>query len=226
MSDAAYFRAPKQATQHVPLAIQQQQVSTEFKIDIPYNIPSDNKPYDVTMIEYQIPANYQYSCVPKLSADVFLMAQIPDWTDYNLQNGEANLFFQGVYQGRTYIDVRAMEDTLSLSIGRDKDIIVERKIKKDYQSRRTVGSNIREQKTWELTVKNNKNIPVYINVEDQYPISKDSDIKVEDLQHPRAKVNTDNGQLVWNLQMKPKSIEQLILSYTVRYPKNRKVLIN
>ena len=219
-------RGVAQETQHIPLAVQQQQVSTEFKIDIPYSIPSDNQPYDVTMIEYQIPANYQYSCVPKLSSDVFLMAQIPDWTEYNLQNGEANLFFQGVYQGKTYIDTRAMEDTLSLSIGRDKDIVVERKIKKDYQSKRTVGSNIREQKTWEITVKNNKNIPVRIIVEDQYPISKDSDIKVEDLQHRGAKADTDRGQLVWDLQIQPKGIENLNLSYTVRYPKNKKVLIN
>ena len=218
-------KAVAQETQHIPLAIQQQQVSTEFKIEIPYNIPSDNKPYDVTMIEYQIPANYQYSCVPKLSSDVFLMAQIPDWTDYNLQNGEANLFFQGVYQGKTYIDTRATEDTLSISIGRDKDIVVERKIKKDYQSKRTVGSNIREQKTWEITVKNNKNIPVRISIEDQYPISRDSEIKVEDLQHQGAKVNADKGQVVWDLQMSPKGIEQLNLSYSVRYPRNRKVLI-
>ena len=225
-SDNIKVRGVAQATQHIPLAIQQQQVSTEFKIDIPYNIPSDNQPYDVTMIEYQIPANYQYSCVPKLSSDVFLMAQIPDWTEYNLQNGEANLFFQGVYQGKTYIDTRAMEDTLSLSIGRDKDIVVERKIKKDYQSKRTVGSNVREQKTWEITVKNNKNIPVRISIEDQYPISKDSDIKVEDLQYRGAKADTDKGQLVWDLQIQPKGIEYLNLSYTVRYPKNRKVLIN
>ena len=219
-------KSAQQATQHVPLAIQQQEVSTEFKIEIPYTIPSDNKPYDVTMIEYQIHANYQYSCVPKLSTDVFLMAQIPDWTDYNLQNGEANLFFQGVYQGKTYIDARATEDTLSLSIGKDKSIVVERKVKKDYQSKRTVGSNVREQKTWEITVKNNKNIPVRLSIEDQYPISKDSEIKVEDLQHSGAKVDTDKGQLVWNLQMPPKGAEQLNLSYTVRYPKNRKVLIN
>ena len=219
-------RVAEQAIQHVPLAIQQQQVSTEFKIEIPYSIPSDNKPYDVTMIEYQIPANYQYSCVPKLSSDVFLMAQIPDWTDYNLQNGEANLFFQGIYQGKTYIDTRAMEDTLSLSIGRDKDIIVERNVKKGYQSKRTAGSNVREQKSWEITVKNNKNIPVRISIEDQYPISRDSEIRVEDLQHQGAKVDAVKGQLVWDLQMNPKGVEQLNLSYTVRYPKNRKVLIN
>ena len=216
----------KQTTEYVPLAIQQQQVSTEFKIEIPYTIPSDNKPYDVTMIEYQIPANYQYSSVPKLSSDVFLMAQIPDWTDYNLQNGEANLFFQGVYQGKTYIDVRAMEDTLKLSIGKDKDIVVERKIKKNYQSKRTIGASVREQKTWEITVKNNKNIPVRITLEDQYPVSKDSEIKVEDLQYSGAKVNADKGQLVWDLQMNPKGIEQLNVSYTVRYPKNRKVLVD
>ncbi len=215
----------KQVKQHIPLAIQQQQVSTEFKIDIPYSVPSDNKPYDVTMIEYKIPADYQYSCVPKLSSDVFLMAQIPDWTEYNLQNGEANLFFQGVYQGKTYIDTKTQEDTLSLSIGRDKDLVVERKIKKDYQSKKVIGSTTKEQKTWEITIKNNKNIPVRISIEDQYPVSKDSEIKVEDLQYSGAKADIDKGRLAWDMQMKPKETKLLNVSYTVKYPKNRKVLV-
>jgi len=219
-------RASRQATPHVPLAIQQQQVSVEFQIDIPYTIPSNNQPYDVTMIEYQIPAIYRYSTVPKLSSDVFLMALIPDWTDYNLQNGEANLFFRGVFQGRTYIDTRTMEDTLSISIGRDRDIVVERNLNRDFQSRRIVGSNVREQRTWEITVRNNKNIPIRINIEDQFPISRDSDIRVEDLQHRGARVNETNGLVVWDLQIQPRSAEQVVLSYTVRYPRNRRVLVN
>jgi hypothetical protein len=210
----------------IPLAIRQQQVSTEFKIDIPYTIPTDNQPYDVTMIEYTIPAAYRYSCVPKLSPDVFLIARIPDVSEYSLQNGEASLFFRGVYQGSTYIDAKAMDDTLSLSVGRDKDIAVERKIRKDYQQRRTVGSNVREQKAWDITVKNNKPIPVKITVEDQYPVSKDSDIKVEDVQHNRAKADTDTGKLTWDLTMQPRGTENIGVSYTVRYPKGRNVVVD
>lgn len=226
--DMEYSRAaaPKAAKTVVPLAIQQQQVSTEFKIDIPYTIPTDNQPYDVTMIEYAIPAAYRYSCVPKLSSDVFLIARIPEVSEYSLQNGEVSLFFRGVYQGKTYIDAKAMDDTLSLSVGRDKDIAVERKIRKDYQQRRTVGSNVREQKAWDITVKNNKPIPVQITVEDQYPVSKDSDIKVEDVQHNRAKADTDTGKLTWDLTMQPRGTENIGVSYTVRYPKGRNVVVD
>ena len=60
--------------EHIPLAIEKRQMSTEFEIEIPYSIPSDNQPYDVTMIEYQVAASYQYSAVPKLSDDSYNFA--------------------------------------------------------------------------------------------------------------------------------------------------------
>jgi hypothetical protein len=119
-----------------------------------------------------------------------------------------------------------MEDTLNVSVGRDKDVAVERKIRKDYQSRRIAGSNIREQKAWEITLRNNKSIPLRITVEDQYPVSKESDIRVEDLLHEDAKADTGTGKLTWDVQLPAKSTEHLNFRYTVRYPKSRKVLVD
>ena len=74
-------------------------MTTEFQINIPYSVPSDNQPYDVTMIQYDIDAQYDYSTVPKLSNDAFLIARIPDYYKYNLISGNAYIFLKGIYQG-------------------------------------------------------------------------------------------------------------------------------
>ena len=217
--------SPKKKEQ-VPLSIEKQQTATEFKIDIPYTIPSDNQSYDVSMVEYEVPAQYNYSAVPKLSTDAFLMAQVADWTKYNLLSGNANLFFKGVFQGETYLDLTSVEDTLSLSIGRDKDIVIMREIQNDFASKNFVGSSKKELKAWNITVKNNKETPVSISIEDQYPISKLDEIKVEVQEQSGAKADTDSGKLTWKLPLAPKEKKILQLRYSVKYPQGKKVIVD
>src|SRR5690606_29843850 len=54
-------------------------LSVNFKIGIPYSIPSDGKRQLVDIQQLDVPATYKYSAVPKLSADAFLLAQITGW---------------------------------------------------------------------------------------------------------------------------------------------------
>lgn len=212
--------------EHVPLAIEQRQTSTEFEIKIPYSIPSDNKPYDVTMVEYQVDVDYHYSAVPKLSNYAYLTAKIPDWTKYKMISGKASLFFQGIYQGETYLDLQGFDDTLSVSIGRDMDISISREIQKDYSKKTIFGSNKKEIKSWEITIKNNKNSTIELVLEDQFPISKDSDIKVEQIESSGAEVNEDDGKLTWKLKLDAKEKKVLIVKYEVKYPKNRNLIVD
>jgi len=211
--------------EHIPLAIEKRQTSTEFEIEIPYSIPSDNQPYDVTMIEYQVAASYQYSAVPKLSDDAYLIAKIPDWTKYKMISGVANLFLQGIYQGETYLDLKGFEDTLNISVGRDKDILISREIQKDYSTKSVIGSYKKELKAWEITIKNNKNTAIDLVIEDQFPISKVDDIKIEQIESSGAEINEDDGKLTWELKLEPKEKKVLIVKYEVKYPKNRNLIV-
>lgn len=209
----------------IPLAIERSQVATEFKIEMPYSIPSDNKSYDVSILEYRVPASYKYAAVPKLSTDAYLMASIPDWHMYDLLNGDVNLFFKGIYQGKTFLDLSTIEDTLTLSVGRDRDIQIKRESKKEFAKRSLVGSNRREQRVWEITVKNNKHFPVVVEIEDQYPISRLSDIRVEQVDAPGSKVDESTGKVKWNLNLAAGETRTLTLRYTVRYPQSRRLLV-
>lgn len=209
----------------IPLAIERSQVATEFKIEMPYSIPSDNKAYDVSILEYRVPASYKYAAVPKLSTDAYLMASIPDWHMYDLLNGDVNLFFKGVYQGKTYFDLSTIEDTLTLSVGRDRDIQIKRESKKEFAKRSLVGSNKREQRVWEISVKNNKPFAVNIEIEDQYPISRLSDIRVEQADAPGSIIDEATGKMKWNLSLGAGETRTLSLKYTVRYPQSRRLLV-
>jgi hypothetical protein len=209
----------------IPIAIQKQQTSTEFKIDVPYTIPSDNKDYDVSMVQYNIPASYSYYAVPKLSDDVYLVARITDWNQYNMLNGNANLFFKDIYQGDSFLDLKSFDDTLTISVGRDKDIIVDREIQKDFTTKNYISNNKRELKGWNINIKNNKSNTINLVVEDQFPISRTADIKVDLLEHSGALTDNETGKVTWNLQINPNEKRVLNLKYSVRYPKDKKVIV-
>jgi hypothetical protein len=210
---------------HIPMSIEKSQVATEFKIEMPYSIPSDNQVYDVSILEYRVPAEYRFASTPKLSTDAFLMASIANWHIYELLNGDVNLFFKGIYQGKTYFDLSSVEDTLTLSVGRDRDIQIKRESLKEFARRSVVGSNRREQRVWEITVKNNKPFGITIDIEDQVPVSRLSDIKIEQVEHNGATIDEATGKVKWNLKMQPGEQRKLTLKYTVRYPQNRKLLV-
>jgi hypothetical protein len=211
--------------EQIPLAIEKRQLTTEFQINVPYSVPSDNQPYDVTMIQYDIDAQYDYSAVPKLSSDAFLIAKIPDYFKYNLISGNASIFFKGIYQGESYINLDTPNDTLTLSVGRDKDLIISRDIKKDYVNKNISGNTKKEQKAWTITIKNNKDIAVNISIEDQYPISKTDEIKVDLIEYSEAKIDKTTGKLTWDLKLAPKEKKELSLIYSVKYPTGRPILI-
>lgn len=125
----------------VPATPMINQTTVSFAVTIPYSIPSDGENYVVGLAAYDVPADYEYQSIPKLDQDAFLVASITGWDEYNLLEGEANLFFEGTYVGKSLLDVRYAEDTLHLSLGKDKNVSVKREKIKDYNRKPFIGAN-------------------------------------------------------------------------------------
>jgi len=204
---------------NIPLQLAQTQTSTEFKIDVPYTVPSDGKQYDVTMLTYHIDADYRFSCLLRSSKDVFLMADLKDFSQYPLLKGNAYIYLDNAYQGECEIAPDFAADTFSITIGRDKDIAVNRQAVKEFTSKKVIGSTIKVVKCFEITIKNNKNEAVAVELIDQYPLPKYSDIKVDLTDKGGAEVDSETGKLTWKLNLAPQEKKVLRFSYEVKYPK-------
>ncbi|MFM9986180.1 MAG: DUF4139 domain-containing protein [Flavobacteriales bacterium] len=201
--------------------IQNNAVNTEFKIGVPYNIPSDNQQYDVTMQEQTLKAVYAYITVPKLDNDAFLRAQIVDWAQYSLLPGESNIFFKGTYVGKGFIDPAMANDTLNLSLGRDKSINVKRDQIKDYCKTGFFGGKQQTTKAFEITIQNNKKQSVELIVEDQIPISQNGEVEVEMEEISGAELNKDTGKLTWKVTLAPGETVKKQIRFNVKYPKKK-----
>jgi uncharacterized protein (TIGR02231 family) len=201
------------------VTVQQNTVNTEFKIAIPYTIPSDNVQYDVTMKTETLNATYSYITVPKIDNDAFLKARISDWAQYSLLPGESNIYFKGTFVGKGYVDPVQANDTLDLSLGRDRGISVKREMLRDFCKSNLLGNKKTTSKAYEITVQNNKKQSIELVIEDQIPVSQNGEITVAQEDISGATIDADSGKLTWKLILQPGETQKKQLRFTVTYPK-------
>ena len=194
-----------------------------YTIKIPVTIKSDGKMQTVDIQSFNVPANYQYYAVPKLDKDAFLVGEITNWEQYGLLSAETNLFFEGTFLGKSFLDFESVEDTLAISLGRDKNIIVQRTKMKDFTKKQLLGGNRVDTRTFEISVVNKKSQAIKIRIEDQFPISKNKKIDIDELESSNASVNKETGIVRWDLTLPSNDRKKLRLGYKVKYPKGKRV---
>jgi len=220
------YKAKKESIQTVTVATQYQPTTLVYKIDDKYTLETDGKTTTIGMKQFDVPALYNYVSTPKIDPSAFLTANIINWQDYDLQSGEASLYFEGTYLGKTYIDLSAVADTLSLSLGKDNGIKVTRKLAKEFSAKRFIGGNRTDTRQYEINVRNTKQVPVNITISDQFPVSTNKEINVDDQKAPEAQIDKDTGISTWTITLQPGQEKKLDISYSVKYPKDRKVVLD
>jgi len=201
----------------------QQQVRSvkEYAISMPMSMPSDGKDYNLVIGAETIKADYEFHSTPKLDRDAFLVAKVINWQDYDLLDATAGIFYEGTFTGKTKLSASMATDTLDISLGRDKSIMIERKKVKDFTTSQLLGSNRTVQRAWEISMRNNKKYPVKLIVFDQYPVSKEKDIEVELADDGGANVEKETGALRWVITLDPGQVKKIKFMYKVKYPKER-----
>ncbi len=198
-------------------------VNTTFDIDLPYTIPTDGKHHLVAVKKYELPATYRYYAAPKLDKDAFLQAQITNWEDLNLLPGKSNIFYEGAYVGQGMIDMRNVKDTMTISLGRDKKVVVKRERDVKLRSVKTIGTNVRETYAYNIQVRNTRKEPITLIVQDQLPVSNDKDIVIEDKETGGGEHDELTGILKWNMQLNANETKKTAFGFTIKYPKDKTV---
>ena len=194
-----------------------------YNIALPYSIPSQTEPIFIEIQKFSMEAKYDYYCYPKLDKDVFLMCHFESLGNKNLLPGNGQVYFEGKSVGKTFLDPYSTEKINDLSLSRDVSIICERTLEKKFSSETKVGDNIRFEKTYKLSLKNNKDHLVSIILVDQIPKSTKKSIDIQLLESSEAIFNKKNGKLKWNIQLSPKEVIEKKFTFTVKHPSESKV---
>ena len=199
------------------------ELTAEYQIKDKFNCPSDSKPYMVDVKEMDLEASFSHITVPKLDNAAFLLAHIVGWQELELIPGPTKVYFGGAYVGISEIDTRNISDTLSLSFGRDSKVTVMRKLKKEMSTKKVIGGSKKDSYLYEVAIRNNRDVPVTIDIFDQVPISKNSEITVTIDELSGVASDTETGEVNWKHTLQPGETKSFMIGYTVKYPKEANI---
>jgi uncharacterized protein (TIGR02231 family) len=202
-----------------------QLIAAEFKIDLPYSIASNGQQHMVLVQKSELETNFKYYAVPKLDQSVYLVAEMLKVDELQLIPSKANIFFDGSYIGETYIDPTKMNDTLYLSLGKDPNISITRKLLSSKCKERTIGDKIEKSKAYTIEVKNMKSSQIEIVIQDQVPITTDEDIIIDKINVGKGKLTDRTGLIEWKIKLNPKDKKTFDFDYRIKFDKTKQINI-
>ncbi len=204
-------------------AKQEHITTTNFQITKKHTINSNEEVTIITIDNFEMPADYEHYAAPKLNEAVFLTAQLKNWQQYDLLPGEAHIYFKENYAGKTLINPQAITDELTISLGIDPGVVVQRQQLENFKSTSFSGTTKIIDRGYVISVKNNKSVSVNLHIEDRIPVTQNKEIKIENVQFGDAKFDTKKGTLDWQLHLESKKSQKKLFSYRVKYPRNKQI---
>lgn len=179
----------------------------------------------VTLLENTLPASYHYYAVPKKDNGVYLLAEVTNWEKLPLIPGKSHIYFDETFVMKSYINPDILNDTLAISLGRDQSIIVKREKIEDkcYSNSNLLG--VTKGRAYTLTVKNNRNEAIKIEILDQIPISKNNKIKVDYKLGNSLVLNQETGLLTWELTVEPSEKSETNFEFEIKHPNKYNVIL-
>jgi len=193
----------------------------EFTTDKNYTFKTSEPPQLIALRNYEITPEYKLITVPKLEKAVFLTAVFEPKEEIVQLTASANIYTAGDFVGTSYLQVNEY-DTLEVSLGRDKSMIVDRKKLRDFSKSSFSGNTKIDESIYEISIRNIKSTDVKVTVEDQIPLSNSSDIKVELTDQGNAVYDESTGKLSWKIDLKAGESSKLKFAYKISYPKKIK----
>ena len=212
------YSKPKEAKRIITTKVVNQ-TTVEFALESPYSLKTNSDNLTVDLKMHELETIYEYYAVPKLDKDAFLIARIVNWDQYDLLDGEANLYFEETYVGRSVLNAHMLADTLDVSFGRDKNIVIGREKSQTFTKRTALGSNKLETRGFQILARNKKEQPIQLTIFDQVPVSVLNDIEVKTTELSNGEIEESTGIISWRLTIQAQSQEDLKLAYEVKYPK-------
>lgn len=202
----------------------EQALAVEYAISLPYTIAGNGKEQMIALLDKQITdVSYAYYAAPKMDESAYLVAYINDWSALSLPDGAANITYNGTYYGESRLAANSESARVRLTLGDDKQVKIKRE--KTAYNTKTSGNNKIVTYAYTTRVRNDKKESITLTLTDQYPVSSAKEIQVSlgDKNTPATTENKQTGLVTYELTLAPGESKEVVLSYTVKYPKDWRV---
>jgi len=197
--------------------------SFSFVLPRKVDIVSDGQPHKVSLAKSVAEAKYSWFTIPKLVQNAFLKATMKNPFSFPLLAGSINVFVDQKLVGTTFIHQTILsEGELELSLGIDEGIKIERKLKNkqtEYAGLLSKETTVNFEYLIEIT--NGKSKEVSLDLNDQFPVSRNEKIKVENQAPKGGDVIVDEeGKISWKITLAPGAKKSFSVKFSVSYPKD------
>ncbi len=204
---------------------QQEELRIEFEAPGKQNIPSSEKIKLVYLKSREVPAHYVYRAIPRIDNKVYLYAELSNWSDLGLLSGKTNLFCTNIFVGEAEINADQTDDTLAISLGPDRNIVLSSERTHQAENTPSFGSYSLMQE-FKIELKSMKNYPVNIRLQDQIPVAMNDNYSVDLLEKNEGKLEEKTGIITWEFVLEPKEKATKTYKYLVKYPRGVRVAVN
>ncbi len=215
-----------------PMMINEAQVeesgsSVFFKVAGTSSINGDNTETRVTLSRAELPAEYLYRSVPKLSEFAYRTARLTNTSEFPLLPGKVNIYHEGSLISTSEFKLIMPGEETEVSLGVHEGIKVEyRFLKKFRKNEGLLNKKTSMQFEYMIELRNNTGHAAEIEVFDQLPVSQEKEIEVKtiapEIDGKNITIN-DEAEITWHLNLASGEKRELPFTYLVEYPVDRTV---
>lgn len=211
--------------------IQQAKVDTSssgavvtYGIGTPITIPGNGEPHKTTITVTGLKAELDYVTVPRIAQEAYLRATITNSSDYTILPGEASIFHENDFVGKTRLETISPTEEFEVQLGVDERIKIERELLTRDTGKNMIGTRQQVTYRYAVNITNLLQKPTKITVQDQYPLPDNSDIKIKlENVSPAPDEENDLHILTWELDLPDDKQRTIEIAFTIDYGRNQSV---
>lgn len=215
---------PKKDAERVQAGLLRSSWNVTFEVPGAADVPSDRAEHRVGLRREMLGGELEYRTMPGLAESAWMIARAKAPEGYPMLAGPVRVFAEGAYLGSYPIGETSPGEEIEIPFGVDNRVTIERTpMPRRRGEEGLIGKDTRIVYGFRTVVENLRDRPVSVKLEDRVPVSEDERIRVEIEKGstPSARKLDDRpGVLEWTLDLGPGEKREVVLEYSVRYPKD------
>jgi len=207
-------------------AILEAGIHINFEVKRKVDIPSDGAPHKVPIDSQKMKVKFDYMAVPKVKEITFLRASLRNTLPYPMLPGHADLFIIQDFVGTTELPHIAANEEAKMYFGEDRQIkLTYEQVKREKSGGGFLGKTEKLRLVYRITVQNFRKSTAEVEVHDQLPVSQNSKVEVKDVNISLPPTKKDEkGILTWTLSLSSQEKKEILIDFTIEYPKEATII--
>ena len=197
--------------------------NVQFEVTGRSSIVADGREQTVVLRQESFDAELVHRTIPGIDPRAYLSATTTSPDAYPLLAGQVRVFTGGAYLGRFFLEETGPDSELRIPFGVDNRVEITRVPIPKQKGRRGFTGRFKQIERLERTlIQNNTSRPLKLLLEDRIPVAEDERVQVTTGDETTADWETDEkrpGIMLWTVDVPAGDKTQVVLQYSVRYPK-------